>query len=52
MSLPKQDCSLELTGSGCEIRTHGPITVAGFQDQCNQPLCQPAKKCAISLGKP
>lgn len=35
--------SLKLIGSECEIRTHGPFTVVGFQDQCIKPLCQLAK---------
>src|SRR5574343_223856 len=27
------------TGGGGEIRTHGRLPVAGFQDRCNRPLC-------------
>lgn len=28
---------LELIDSESGIRTHGPVTVSGFQDQCNRP---------------
>ena len=31
-------CQVCFGGSG-EIRTHGGITLDGFQDHCNQPLC-------------
>ena len=29
-------------GGWCEIRTHGAVTPAGFQDQCHRPLDQPS----------
>lgn len=29
-------------GGGGGIRTHGPLRTAGFQDQCNRPLCHPS----------
>lgn len=50
LPLPKHDCSLKVIGSGSGIRTHGPVTASGFQDQCNRPLCHPAKKRLVSLG--
>ena len=28
-----------MSGGGGEIRTHERLPVAGFQDQCNRPLC-------------
>src|SRR6266516_2921599 len=33
----------KLDGGGGEIRTHEAFRPAGFQDQCNQPLCHPSR---------
>ena len=32
------------TGRGCGIRTHGAVTLDGFQDRSLQPLGQPSVK--------
>ena len=35
--------ALTRNGGGAEIRTLGPVKVAGFQDQCFRPLSHPSR---------
>jgi hypothetical protein len=47
---PKAHVCLRSGGSG-EIRTHGRLPVAGFQDRCNRPLCHASGAAAILGGR-